>query len=80
MLTDCLEACQSNDTCGAVNYETGLCVLFSSNADKQPGKRQSALQFPFESKTNKSSMPKKKTAADVHLKQRFTRMKMNSIR
>lgn len=39
MLTDCLEACQSNDTCGSVNYETGLCVLFSSNADKLPGKR-----------------------------------------
>lgn len=38
MLTDCLEACQSNDTCGSVNYETGLCVLFSSNADKLPGK------------------------------------------
>lgn len=37
MLTDCLEACQSNDTCGSVNYETGLCVLFSSNADKLPG-------------------------------------------
>lgn len=37
MLTDCLEACQSNDSCGSVNYETGLCVLFSSNADKLPG-------------------------------------------
>lgn len=37
MITDCLEACQSNDTCGSVNYETGLCVLFSSNADKLPG-------------------------------------------
>lgn len=37
MLTDCLEACQSNDTCSSVNYETGLCVLFSSNADKLPG-------------------------------------------
>lgn len=38
MLTDCLEACQANESCGAVNYETGLCVLFSSNADKLPGK------------------------------------------
>lgn len=37
MLTDCLEACQANESCGAVNYETGLCVLFSSNADKLPG-------------------------------------------
>ena len=38
MLTDCLENCQNNDTCQAVNYETGLCVLFSSNADSYPGK------------------------------------------
>lgn len=38
MLTDCLEACQSNDSCHAVNYETGLCVLFASNADTFPGK------------------------------------------
>lgn len=37
MLTDCLEACQGNDTCQSVNYETGLCVLFSSNADYYPG-------------------------------------------
>ena len=38
MLTDCLEQCQSNDSCSSVNYETGLCILFSSNADKLPGK------------------------------------------
>lgn len=38
MLTDCLETCQANDSCQAVNYETGLCVLFSSNADSNPGK------------------------------------------
>lgn len=38
MLTDCLESCQNNDTCQAVNYETGLCVLFNSNADTYPGK------------------------------------------
>lgn len=38
MLTDCLEQCQVNDSCRSVNYETGLCVLFTSNADKQPGK------------------------------------------
>lgn len=38
MLTDCLEACQANDSCHAVNYETGLCVLFASNADNYPGK------------------------------------------
>lgn len=37
MLTDCLEICQGNDSCQCVNYETGLCVLFSSNADQMPG-------------------------------------------
>lgn len=38
MLTDCLETCQGNELCKSVNYETGLCVLFSSNADLLPGK------------------------------------------
>lgn len=38
MLTDCLETCQGNELCQAINYETGLCVLFSSTADSLPGK------------------------------------------
>lgn len=37
MLTDCLETCQGNESCQSVNYETGLCVLFSSTADILPG-------------------------------------------
>lgn len=37
MLTDCLEACQANESCSAVNYETGLCVMFRSTADQLPG-------------------------------------------
>ncbi|XP_068157916.1 uncharacterized protein, partial [Drosophila tropicalis] len=45
MLTDCLEACQNNETCQAVNYETGLCVLFSSNSDRLPGALTKS-QFP----------------------------------
>ncbi|XP_037816602.1 uncharacterized protein LOC119606991, partial [Lucilia sericata] len=45
MLTDCLEACQGNETCQAVNYETGLCVLFSANADQLPGALTKS-QFP----------------------------------
>ncbi|XP_017489982.1 PREDICTED: protein FAM71B-like, partial [Rhagoletis zephyria] len=36
MLTDCLEACQVNESCSAVNYETGLCVLFKTTADILP--------------------------------------------
>lgn len=43
MLTDCLEACQANDTCHSINYETGLCVLFSSHADVLPGKQLQIL-------------------------------------
>ncbi|XP_075148055.1 uncharacterized protein LOC142221994 [Haematobia irritans] len=45
MLTDCLEACQINESCSAVNYETGLCVLFKTTADKTPGSL-SRSQFP----------------------------------
>lgn len=44
MLTDCLEQCQANDTCRAVNYETGLCVLFSSDADQLPGKNLNNIE------------------------------------
>ncbi|KAG5673720.1 hypothetical protein PVAND_003740 [Polypedilum vanderplanki] len=45
MLTDCLEQCQLNESCKSINYETGLCVLFASNADKQPD-ALSKSQFP----------------------------------
>ncbi|XP_067616785.1 uncharacterized protein [Eurosta solidaginis] len=45
MLTDCLDACQVNESCSAVNYETGLCVLFKTTADVLPGSL-SRSQFP----------------------------------
>ncbi|ALC46615.1 neo [Drosophila busckii] len=45
MLTDCLSTCHKNKTCQSVNYETGLCVLFSSNADQLPGALTKS-QFP----------------------------------
>ncbi|XP_053946412.1 uncharacterized protein LOC128855489 [Anastrepha ludens] len=45
MLTDCLSACRKDVACRAVNYETGLCVLFSANADKLPGALAKS-QFP----------------------------------
>lgn len=38
-LEECIEACRLNATCWSVNYETGLCVLFSSSAESTPGKR-----------------------------------------
>uniref|UniRef100_T1J1E1 ZP domain-containing protein n=1 Tax=Strigamia maritima TaxID=126957 RepID=T1J1E1_STRMM len=45
ILDDCLAACRRNASCAAVNYETGLCVLFSLNADQKP-KALSPSQFP----------------------------------
>ncbi|KAK9505823.1 hypothetical protein O3M35_009798 [Rhynocoris fuscipes] len=47
MLTDCLEACHANESCHSVNYETGLCVLFASNADNYPGKSSFILFYFF---------------------------------
>lgn len=38
MLSECLEQCRLNSSCHSINYETGLCVLFTSHADKLPGK------------------------------------------
>lgn len=38
MLTDCVQTCRQNRSCQAINYETGLCVLFGSHADSTPGK------------------------------------------
>lgn len=37
-LPDCLSACKNNATCQALNFETGLCVLFKSQAGDNKGK------------------------------------------
>ena len=37
-IEDCIDACRRNSTCLSVNYETGLCVLFSGSAEETPGK------------------------------------------
>lgn len=37
MLTDCIDTCRQNASCKSINYETGLCVLFSSSADSSSG-------------------------------------------
>jgi len=36
-LADCIEFCRANAVCRALNFETGLCVLFKSNAVVSPG-------------------------------------------
>ena len=33
ILNDCIETCRNNASCKSINFETGLCVLFSSSAD-----------------------------------------------
>ena len=33
ILNDCIETCRKNSSCKSINFETGLCVLFSSSAD-----------------------------------------------
>ncbi|GIX71735.1 apple domain-containing protein [Caerostris extrusa] len=44
-LTECLSYCRHNTSCRAVNFETGLCVLFSSSATDRPEALTSS-QFP----------------------------------
>ncbi|GIY41244.1 apple domain-containing protein [Caerostris darwini] len=44
-LTECLSYCRHNASCRAVNFETGLCVLFSSSATDRPEALTSS-QFP----------------------------------
>ena len=38
ILNDCIETCRANSSCKAINFETGLCVLFSSSADENKSK------------------------------------------
>merc|ERR1719228_2915873 len=45
MLTDCIDTCRGNSSCKSINYETGLCVLFSSSADENKG-QLTVSQFP----------------------------------
>ncbi|CAL1266420.1 unnamed protein product [Larinioides sclopetarius] len=44
-LTECLSYCRHNTSCRAVNFETGLCVLFSSSASDRPEALTSS-EFP----------------------------------
>lgn len=37
MLTDCIDVCRRNASCKSANFETGLCVLFGSSAQENPG-------------------------------------------
>ena len=43
LLKECIEECRQNSTCRAINFETGLCVLFSGNYIDQQGKSLSYI-------------------------------------
>jgi hypothetical protein len=45
LLRDCLEQCRRNDTCHAINFETGLCVLFANSYTDQPGRFYVGAEF-----------------------------------
>ena len=57
MLTDCIDTCRANASCRSITYETGLCVLFSSNADGNDGKRASEPMFGRQPQKCSSSAP-----------------------
>lgn len=44
-LTDCLDFCLHNNSCLAINFEMGLCVLLASSAKQHPANLYSS-QFP----------------------------------
>ena len=37
-LSECLGKCAAEPQCQSINYETGLCVLFRSSAETNPGR------------------------------------------
>lgn len=45
LLSDCIEYCRTNPQCQALNFETGLCVLFKSAAGENSGKARGEERF-----------------------------------
>lgn len=39
-MSECLEQCRKNPSCLALNFETGLCVLFKTAAGEDSGKNK----------------------------------------
>lgn len=57
-LTDCLSECQKNISCQSVNYETGLCILFTSSATTNPSGLQASRYPVFTIYGQKICLPK----------------------
>ena len=74
MLTDCIDTCARNSSCKSINYETGLCVLFSSSADDSEGKLKRKLILLLSLKQEwcmKLEIPPPKSNAMVNVKWKF---------
>lgn len=44
-MSECLEQCRKNPACLALNFETGLCVLFKTAAGEDSGESQTKLSY-----------------------------------
>eukprot|EP00095_Tigriopus_kingsejongensis_P012752 maker-scaffold30_size591359-snap-gene-1.14 protein:Tk12752 transcript:maker-scaffold30_size591359-snap-gene-1.14-mRNA-1 annotation:"hypothetical protein Phum_PHUM495760" len=78
MLTDCIDTCQKNTTCRSINYETGLCVLFSSNADDNDG-QLTPSQFPvFTIYVQKTCLPSSSRCSAAWSFERVMNHELNS--
>lgn len=44
-LNDCIAYCNRSETCKAINFETGLCIILTSSAQTHPSALTTS-QFP----------------------------------
>lgn len=44
-VADCIRHCREKKTCRAVNFETGLCILFQTSAGENSGKTTKQLKI-----------------------------------
>ena len=57
ILNDCIETCRKNSSCKSINFETGLCVLFSSSADDNKGELTKSQYPVFTIYVQKNCLP-----------------------
>ena len=79
MLTDCIDTCARNSSCKSINYETGLCVLFSSSADDSEGKLKRKLILLLSLKQEwcmKLEIPPPKSNAMVNVRWKFYELRV----
>lgn len=57
ILNDCIETCRQNSSCKSINFETGLCVLFSSSADENKSQLTKSQYPVFTIYVQKNCLP-----------------------